>query len=242
MSTLFLPFASLLAGVISFTTPCTLPLIPGYICYVAALPMDELSKGEARKRAFRAGALFVTGFTVVFTLMGLTSAAIGGVVLRSLPELLKVAGVAIIIMGIAMIGLLRLPMVSREARFNMAKIPSGPKGGILLGMAFAFGWVPCIGPILATVLTLAAASRTAVLGAFLLAIYALGMGIPFLAISVGFARARVSLAWLRRHSHKIEILSGLAMIAIGLAFATGIWHSLLLPLEQRLAQIQWAGI
>lgn len=242
MNILVLPLATLLAGIISFTTPCTLPLIPGYICYVAALPVGELGRAEARKKAFQAGALFVTGFAVVFTLMGLTSAAVGYEILRYLPELLRVAGVAIIIMGIAMTGLLRLPIISKEARFDLAKIPSGPKGGILLGMAFAFGWVPCIGPVLATVLTIAAASRTVVLGALLLAIYALGMGIPFLVISLGFARARSSLTWLRRHSHSIEVLSGLLMILIGLAFTTGVWHLLLLPLEQRLAQIHWVTV
>jgi cytochrome c-type biogenesis protein len=139
-------------------------------------------------------------------------------------------------------GLLRLPFVARERRFDMARIPAGPKGAFPLGMAFAFGWAPCIGPVLATILAAAAATQTAAWGALLLVFYSLGLGIPFVALALGFSRARGSLAWLRRHGRKIEMVGGAMLVGVGVLFVSGAWRSFFIPLQRTFAQFGWPPI
>jgi cytochrome c-type biogenesis protein len=239
---LLLPPLAVLAGAISFTSPCCLPLIPGYLSYISGLPISELGQREARALTLRAALLFVAGFTLVFTALGVSFALVGGALLRNVPVIVKVAGVVIILMGLAMMGLLRLPFLFRERRVDLGRIPSGPRSAFLLGMAFAFGWAPCIGPVLATILASAAATQTAAWGGVLLVFYSLGLGIPFVALALGFQRARGSLEWLKRHGRRIEILGGALLVGVGVLFVSGAWRSFFLPLQRYFARFGWPPI
>ena len=242
MRGLLLPVLAVVAGVVSFSSPCCLPLIPGYLSYVSALPVSELGRREARALTLRASLLFVAGFTLVFSVLGVSLALVGSALLQRLPVIVRVSGVGIIVMGLAMMGLLRIPLLKRERRFDLARIPNGPRGAFFLGSAFAFGWTPCIGPILATILTAAAASGTAAWGAVLLVLYSLGLGLPFIALGIGFQRARGSLAWLRRHARAIEVAGGAMLVAVGILFVSGAWRSFFLPLQRTFAELGWPPI
>ena len=239
---LLLPPLAVLAGMISFSSPCCLPLIPGYLSYISGLPVSDLGRREARALTLRAALLFVAGFTLVFTALGISFALIGSALLRNVPTIVRVSGVVIILMGLAMMGLLRLPFLYRERRVDMTRIPAGPRAAFALGMAFAFGWAPCIGPVLATILAAAAASQTAAWGAVLLILYSAGLGIPFIALALGFQRARGSLDWLRRHGRRIEIAGGAMMVAVGVLFVTGAWRSFFIPLQRYFARFGWPPI
>jgi cytochrome c-type biogenesis protein len=155
---------------------------------------------------------------------------------------LKVAGVFIIIAGLAMAGVLKIPALARERRFDLARIPSGTRGAFPLGMAFAFGWTPCIGPVLATVLSASAATQTAPWGAFLLVCYSLGLGLPFMGLALGLQHARGSMDWFRRHSRSIERDGGVLLAVIGVLFVTGAWRSFFLPLQREFARLGWPPI
>ena len=242
MAGVLLPVVAVVAGVVSFTSPCCLPLIPGYLSYVSALPVAELGERQARAVALRGSALFVLGFTVVFTALGLTVGLLGAAVTRNLPLLVRVAGVGIIVMGLTTLGVLRVPFLYRERRMDLTRMRRGPRGAFPLGMAFAAGWTPCLGPVLATILATAAASGTAVWGGVLLAFYSLGLGVPFVLLAVGFTRARGSLAWLRRHGHAIELAGGAMLVAVGVLFVSGRWQVLFLPLQRRFAGWGWPPI
>jgi cytochrome c-type biogenesis protein len=237
-----LPLVALVAGVISFSSPCCLPLIPGYLSYVSALPVADLGRREARAVTLRASLLFVAGFTVVFTVLGLSFAFVGAALLRNVPLIVRVSGVVIIAMGLAMMGVLRVPMLARERRIDLARVPRGPRSAFLLGMAFAFGWTPCIGPVLATILATAAATQTAAWGAVLLVSYSLGLGLPFVGLALGFHRARGSLEWLRRNGRRIEVLGGTMMVGVGALFVSGAWRSIFIPLQRSFARFGWPPI
>lgn len=242
MRGLLLPLLAVAAGAVSFSSPCCLPLIPGYLSYVSALPVAELGRREARAVTLRASLLFVAGFTVVFSLLGVSAVLVGSALLRRLPLIVRVSGFGIILMGLAMMGLLRLPRLQRERRFDLARVRAGPRGAFFMGVAFAFGWTPCIGPILATILTTAATTGGAAWGAVLLALYSLGLGIPFIALGLGFQRARGSMAWLRRHGRTIEVLGGAALVGVGTLFVSGAWRSFFVPLQRTFAQLGWPPI
>ena len=239
MKGLLLPPLAVLAGVLSFSSPCCLPLIPGYLSYMSGLPVSDLGRREARALTLRAALLFVAGFTTVFTVLGISFTLVGGVLLRNMPAILRVAGVMIILMGLAMTGVLRLPFLYRERRVDLTRIPSGPKAAFALGMAFAFGWVPCIGPVLATILATAAATQTVAWGAVLLILYSLGLGIPFVALALGFQRARGSLEWLKRHGRSIEMAGGIMLVGVGTLFVTGAWQQFFVPLQRYFARLGW---
>ncbi|MBW3547951.1 MAG: cytochrome c biogenesis protein CcdA [Actinobacteria bacterium] len=160
MEVFTLPILAVVAGAISFSSPCCLPLIPGYLSYMSALPVSELGTREARRTTLRAAVLFVAGFTVVFTALGISFALIGSVLLRNVPLITRISGVLIIGLGLAMLGVLRVPLLYRERRFDLARVPPGPRAAFFMGVAFAFGWAPCIGPVLATILAAAAATST----------------------------------------------------------------------------------
>lgn len=242
METLLLPLVAVVAGAISFSSPCCLPLIPGYLSYISALPVSELGRREARAVTLRAALLFVAGFTVVFTALGASFALVGSALLRNVPLIVRISGVGLIAMGFAMMGLLRIPWLLRERRFDLARVPTGPRSAFFLGMAFGFGWTPCIGPVLATLLAAAAATQTAAWGAVLLVFYSLGLGIPFIALALGFQRARGSLDWLRRHGRGIEALGGAMMIGVGVLFVSGAWRSFFIPLQRTFARLGWPPI
>ncbi|HVF12177.1 MAG TPA: cytochrome c biogenesis protein CcdA [Actinomycetota bacterium] len=230
---------ALLAGLISITSPCILPLIPGYLSYISGVTSG--SEGH-RGRVLGASGLFVLGFASIFTALGASASLAGAVLLDALPVLIKVAGVFVIFMGLSMLGLLRLPFLYSEKRMDLRKIRSGPAGALPLGMAFAFGWTPCIGPILAGILTAAAATKTAGRGAALLAVYSLGMGIPFMLIALGYSRAGKTVSFLKRHTLKIERAGGILMVAMGVLLITGYWTRLFVPLIRFFSRSGWPPI
>ena len=242
MSPFILPPLAVIAGAVSFTSPCCLPLIPGYLSYISGLPLSELGEREARAVTLRASLLFVAGFTAVFTALGISFTLVGSALLRNVPVILRIAGVAIIVMGLATTGLLRLPVLYRERRFDMARVSAGPRGAFPLGMVFAFGWAPCIGPVLATILTAAAATQTVAWGALLLMFYSIGLGVPFVALALGISKARGSLAWLQRNGRRIEIFGGTMLIGVGLLFVSGAWQSVFIPLQRTFARLGWPPI
>lgn len=242
MEVLVLPFLAVAAGVISFTSPCCLPLIPSYLSYVTALPVGELGSRQARAVTLRASFLFVAGFTVVFTALGASFAFIGSALLASVPVIVRVAGVGIILMGLGMLGLFKMPWLYREWRPIEGGGRKGVKGAFPLGMAFAAGWVPCIGPVLATILATAASTQTAPWGAVLLALYSLGLGIPFVALGLGFQRMRGSVAWLRRHAHRVEQVAGGLLVGVGALFVSGAWQTFFIPLQRAFARLGWPPI
>ena len=239
---LLLPFLAVMAGMVSFSSPCCLPLVPGYLSYVSALPVAQLDASAARSRVLRAAALFVAGFTIVFTVLGASFAVVGSVVLRNADGLTRISGVGIIGLGLANMGILNIGFLGRERRFNLAGVGRGPRSALFVGMAFAFGWAPCIGPVLATILTAAAATGTVAWGAILLALYSIGLGIPFIAIALGMHRAKSSLAWLRRHAGPIERGGGFMMVIVGVLFVTGRWKALFIPLQRYFARFGWPPI
>ncbi|HVL27937.1 MAG TPA: cytochrome c biogenesis protein CcdA [Acidimicrobiales bacterium] len=229
---MLLPFVAVVAGVFSFVSPCCLPLVPGYLSYVAALPVSELGERQARGVTLRAALLFVGGFTTVFTLLGVSAGVAGSLLLRNRDDIVKVFGVVIILLGLVTAGLLRVPALQRERRLDLARVPRGPAWAFPMGMAFAAGWVPCIGPVLATILATASASGTAVWGAVLLALYSIGLGIPFVLLGLGYNRAQRSLDWLKRHGRGIELTGGLLLVGVGVLFVTGQWSPLFRPLQR----------
>jgi cytochrome c-type biogenesis protein len=236
-----LPLFAVVAGLVSFSSPCCVPLVPGYLSYMSALPVSELGQREARAVALRAAVLFVAGFTLVFTALGV-SFALAGSLVRNKPVILQVAGIGIIVMGLGTVGVLRLPFLYRERRFDLARVPRGPAAAFPFGMAFAFGWVPCIGPVLATIYATAAATRTAAWGAVLLVLYSIGLGLPFIALAVAFQRLRGSLDWLRQNGRRLEIAGGMMMVAVGTLFVTGRWERLFSPLQTWFARFNWPPI
>ena len=242
MESLTLPIAAVVAGFISFSSPCCLPLIPGYLSYVTALPVSELGRHDARAVTLRASLLFVAGFTTVFVAFGVGATAFGSLLLRNQDTLVRWFGVFIIVMGLTTMGVLRLPVLLRERRIDLARVPKGPAWAYPMGMAFAAGWAPCIGPVLATILATAAVGANMAWGGTLLALYSLGLGIPFVLLALGFTRAQTTLGWLRRNGRRIEIAGGLLLITIGVLFVTNRWQPLFRPLQRSFAQLGWPPI
>ena len=242
MTPLLLPLFALVGGMISFTSPCCLPLLPGYVSYISGLPVSELGRAQARALTLRAALLFVAGFTLVFTVLGVAAGLLGSLVVRELPLVMDIAGAGMIVLGLAMAGVLRIPWLYRERRFALHRLPTGPKAAFGVGMAFAAGWTPCIGPVLATILATAAATRTAAWGALLLALFSVGLGLPFIGLALGLNRARGSLAWLRRHGRAIEVLGGLLLVGVGVLFVTGAWRSFFVPLQREFARFGWPPV
>jgi len=236
-----LPLTAVAAGLVSITSPCCLPLLPGYVSYVSSLPDDDARRGR-RSTAIRASMLFVVGFTIVFTALGATATTLGVLLLDNLRAITRVAGVFIILLGLTGLGILRIPFLQREFRADLSKMRSGPAGAVPLGMAFAFGWTPCIGPVLAGVLALAASSQSVAAGAGLLALYSLGLGIPFVAIAAGLKRLDRSVAFLRRHGSPIERIGAVFLILVGVAYVTDKWSTLFIPLQRWFAQFGWPPI
>ena len=162
---------ALTAGLLSFLSPCVLPLVPSYLSFVTGMNLDELQESaDRRAHVITHALLFVAGFTLVFTILGVSAGVAGSVLLRNRSSLIQVFGVVIIALGLVTAGLLRVPALQRERRMDLAKVPRGPAWAFPMGMAFAFGWVPCIGPVLATILATASASGTAWWGGVLLAL------------------------------------------------------------------------
>ena len=219
--------AAAVAGVLSFLSPCVLPLVPPYLCYISGVSLEDMTTQETplavrhRGRVMLAGLLFVLGFTTVFVLLGAT-ASVAGQVLREHFELLsKIAGVLIIVMGLHFLGLFKIAFLSREARYHHEATTVSLLGAYFIGLAFAFGWTPCIGPVLAAILSVAGSEDSVSRGMLLLASYSLGLGIPFLIATfsmdtfLGFSRR------FRRHLPLVEKIMGGLLIVAGIMFLTG---------------------
>jgi len=218
-------FTAFLAGVISFLSPCVLPLVPAYISYVAghtsALPALKEDKGSSRRIALVMSGFFVLGFSTVFVLLGASASAIGRLLLSYRTEAGVIGGSIMILFGLLMMGLVKLRVLQRDWRFHGARHTSGPLPAYLLGVAFGFGWTPCIGPVLGTILTVSAVSATANAGIALLATYSLGLAVPFLA-SAAFTGALVRRTQvLRRIGVPMQIFAGAVVVLMGITVLTG---------------------
>ncbi len=215
--------AAIFAGLLSFLSPCVLPLVPPYLCYIAGTSIEELSQADARAARWPiigSSLLFVAGFTTIFVLLGATASALGLVLRQYLWLLSWGAGLAIIVMGLHFLGLFRITALYREKRAEIAK-PPGPLGAYVMGLAFAFGWTPCIGPVLAAILAVAGSSDTVGRGMALLAAYSLGLGIPFIAAAFALGRVAGLIQRFRGGFRKVEIAMGVLLVATGFAFLTG---------------------
>ena len=241
---------ALVAGVVSFTSPCTLPLLPGFVAYVSGL--SGISSGgslghgavtaPARSRVLVGSLLFLGGFAAVFTALGATSSALGFLLVRNLPTINLVGGAFVLLMGLATTGLLRLPFLHREVRTDLRRWQPGPAGALPLGAAFAFGWTPCVGPVLASILATAASTATIGQGSLLLLAYSVGLGIPFLLVARGVARGGGRLRWLTRNARRIEIAGGTLLIGMGIAMMTGGWTVLMSRMLAFYARFGWPPI
>ncbi len=210
------------AGLVSFLSPCVLPLIPGYISMLSGLSMEQL-RGEVTEGVtpliLRNSVAFVIGFSAVFITLGASATAVGTFLLSRRGIFDIVAGVIIIIFGLHLTGLVKIPFLYREARMNTIAPRRGVAGSFILGFAFAFGWTPCIGPILTGILALAALKNTVFQGMFLLAIYSAGLAIPFLLTAFGVGKFIKFYGRFRKHMKAVEVASGVLLIFIGILMA-----------------------
>jgi len=212
-------------GIASFLSPCVLPLVPAYLCLVAGTSLDELSNEEERRsntlKVFTMALIFVLGFATVFILLGAGASYVNRLLIQHLDILAKIAGVVIILFGIHMMGLIRIPILYREARFNTITKPRGWLGAYVIGLAFGFGWTPCIGPILGSILAIAASDSSLKFGVGLLAVYALGLGVPFLLAALAINPFMRFMKNFRKYFRALEIGTGAILMATGLLIFTG---------------------
>lgn len=236
-----LPLA-FLAGLVSFLSPCVLPLVPSYIVFVSGMSLDELADGtrtDARRAAAFHAALFGLGFLLVFMTLGATATAAGQTFNRFLPIISRLGGGLLIVFGLYLAGVLRLPAMAREWRLHMARKPAGAMGSIAVGIVFGAGWTPCIGPILASILFYAANESTVLQGTTLLAAYGLGLALPFFVAAVGFNWFLTSVEAMRRWVGPLQKMSGILLVVIGILLLTGTFASL----SSRLADLgQWIDL
>lgn len=217
--------SALIAGLISFISPCVLPIVPPYLAYLAGVSFSELSTEQTSsatsRRIVGSALLFVLGFTTVFVMLGASASFIGRSVTQYFDVLATIAGIVIIIMGLHFLGLLRVGVLYREARIHVEKKPASILSAYVIGLAFAFGWTPCVGPVLAAILFVAGAEDTVGRGALLLATYSMGIGIPFILAALF---ARQFLGWVsrfKRHLGTVEKVMGGMLVLTGILFLTG---------------------
>jgi cytochrome c-type biogenesis protein len=215
-------FVALVAGLLSFLSPCVLPVVPPYLAYMGGVSVSEMEQArQARRRVFVAEVFFVLGLSTVFVLLGLAFSALGRTLLQVQDWFIIVAGATVMILGAHFVGAFRIGFLDRELRVDAGDKGGTAFGAYILGLAFAFGWTPCLGPILGAILSLAASEGDVARGTFLLAVYALGLGIPFLMVAAFFPRLKGVMAWMKRHMQQIERTSGLLLWTVGLMMITG---------------------
>jgi cytochrome c-type biogenesis protein len=212
---------ALLAGVLSFLSPCVLPIVPPYLAYMGGISVGEMRDGVGRQRVILPALFFVLGLSTIFLLLGFTASAFGSFVLDNQVLLARLSGGLIIIFGLHFLGLFRIPLLDREMRMDAGDRGGSAFGAYLLGLAFAFGWTPCIGPQLGAILSLAAQEGSTERGTLLLGVYALGLGLPFLLAAIFIERSMTLMARLKRHMKLIERMMGVLLVAVGLALVTG---------------------
>jgi len=214
------------AGILSFLSPCVLPLVPPYLTYLGGTTFEQLKQEDAaghkvRGRVAVTSIFFILGFSTVFVGLGATATVFGQFLRAWLPLLAQFAGVVIIVMGLHFLGVFRIALLDRQARLEGPSVASGPGGGYLLGFSFALGWTPCIGPILAAILPVAAASDTVWQGAGLLAVYSAGLGVPFLLAALAIGPFMGFLARFRKHMGTVEKVMGVLLVITGILFLSG---------------------
>jgi cytochrome c-type biogenesis protein len=215
------------AGILSFISPCVLPLVPGYISFVSGVSFDQMQAADAASRAATRRQMlitslaFVLGFSVVFISLGASATAIGHLLRHQKTILERIAGAVIIIFGLHLAGIFRIKWLDKDTRVQTSGRPASPIGAFLVGLAFAFGWTPCIGPILAAILALAGTEDTVARGAALLAVYSAGLGIPFIIAALAMAPFLRFMQRFRAHFGKVERVVGVLLVVTGVAFMTG---------------------
>src|SRR5262245_45333180 len=217
--------AAFTAGLFSFLSPCVLPLVPGYISMISGFSLDQLNKKDKDASLFRIvllnSIMFIVGFSITFILLGASATWIGQLLASRMSLLRQLAGLVLIVFGIHLTGLFKINFLYRDKRFHNVEKPRGLLGALVLGLAFAFGWTPCIGPILAGILTIASTKDSVTEGMFLLAVYSAGLGIPFLLTSVALNKFLGFYGRFKKHFHAVEVASGVLVIAIGVLIMTG---------------------
>src|SRR5215831_171360 len=213
------------AGLISFLSPCVLPLVPGYISIISGSSLDQLKAqrddGKLLRTVLMNSIMFIVGFSITFILLGATATWLGQVLLSRMRLLGQIAGLVLIAFGIHLIGIIKFNFLYKDKRFHNVEKPRGLFGALVLGLAFAFGWTPCIGPILAGIMTIASTKETVTEGMFLLAVYSAGLGIPFLLTSLALNQFLAFYGRFKRHFHAVEIVSGALVVVVGLLILTG---------------------
>ena len=214
------------AGVLSFASPCVLPLIPAYLCFLGGASLEELTAEggidkKVQRQVFTSALAFVLGFATVFIALGATATTVSTMIADNMDILAKVAGVVIVIFGLHYMGLFKIGFLNFEKRFHLENKPAGLAGSYILGLAFAFGWTPCVGPILATILMVAASGDDVMYGTSLLAVYAAGIGLPFLLAAFAVKPFRAFLGQFPRHMRTVAMASGTLVVVTGVAIFTG---------------------
>ncbi len=221
--TLSYPFA-MLAGFVSFLSPCVLPVVPSYLTFVSGMTLEELTEGDvgrARRTAALHAALFGLGFIFVFMTLGATATAFGQSFNRMLPMISRIGGALVIVFGLFLVGAIRAPALAREVRLHLTSKPTGALGSVLVGIVFGAGWTPCIGPILATILLYASMEQTMVEGMLLLGAYGLGLGIPFFLAAITLNWFLTGMGWVRKFLVPLQRVAGILLIATGILLVTG---------------------
>jgi cytochrome c-type biogenesis protein len=213
---------ALLGGILSFLSPCVLPVVPPYLAYMGGISMGEMTGGGAsRRRVILPALFFVLGLSTIFMILGFTASAFGTFFLQNQELLAQASGVIVIIFGLHFLSVFRIPILDREARLDAGDKGGSALGAYVLGLAFAFGWTPCIGPQLAAILSLAAQEGSVSRGTVLLGIYALGLGLPFILAAVFVERSMSLMARMKRHMKLIERAMGILLLVVGVALLTG---------------------
>ena len=217
MHSLPLPIAAFVAGLLSFLSPCVLPLVPGYISLISGTGVEELRVGDQRllRSVLFHSAMFILGFSIVFISLGAVATSVGQLLGQYHRFFVYLAGIVIIVFGLHLTGIFKIKALYADKRIHSTSTKSTAIGAFVVGFAFAFGWTPCIGPILATILTFAAEQDTVAKGILLLAIYSAGLAVPFLLTSLGIDRFLGFYGRFRRHLHTVEVASGVLLIVIG---------------------------
>jgi cytochrome c-type biogenesis protein len=223
MSTLPLPIAAFFAGLVSFLSPCVLPLVPGYVSLISGVGVEELKSQETHlfRKVMLNSVAFILGFSVVFIALGAISTEVGQLMAHYKSLLARVAGVVIVLFGLHLTGIFRINALYADKRLHNVKGGSTAGGAFLIGFAFAFGWTPCVGPILAVILGFAAAQDSVTKGIGLLAVYSMGLAVPFLLTSFGIQRFLKFYSRFRAHMHAVEVASGGLLIALGILLVVG---------------------
>ncbi len=213
---------ALTAGLLSFLSPCVLPIVPPYLAYMSGVSMQDLGEGAgASRRALLSALFFVLGLSTVFLFLGFAASAFGAFFLQNQQYFNYFAGAVVTIFGLHFLGIINIPFLNREARLDAGDQGGSAFGAYLLGLAFAFGWTPCIGPQLGAILSMAATEADVARGTMLLAVYAAGLGVPFLLVAAFFPRLKGLMGWMKRHMTMIERAMGLLLVAVGVLMLTG---------------------